>query len=144
MTLGRTASNAIKIKTDGTTRAVECACCAPPCECPDSPWSPFVPPIDGTFEVSASWSSTVYQFPYNKCGIVQAVLADGTDLSVIWQCSGRWNIYALNFDPNLPNCCQNLFGAVFDLSPVGTFQLFGCFPSEPACENRFVTITEVL
>ena len=28
MTLGRTASNAIKIKTDGgTTRAVECACC---------------------------------------------------------------------------------------------------------------------
>ena len=31
MTLGRTASNAIKIKTDGTTRAVNCACCAPPC-----------------------------------------------------------------------------------------------------------------
>jgi len=27
MTLGRTASNAIKIKTDGTTRAVNCACC---------------------------------------------------------------------------------------------------------------------
>lgn len=32
MTLGRTSSGAIKIKTDGgTTRAVECACCAP-CE----------------------------------------------------------------------------------------------------------------
>ena len=32
MTLGRTASNAIKIKTDnGTTRAVECACCGPKC-----------------------------------------------------------------------------------------------------------------
>ena len=27
MTLGRTASNAIKIKTDGTIRAVNCACC---------------------------------------------------------------------------------------------------------------------
>ena len=27
MILGRTASNAIKIKTDGTTRAVNCACC---------------------------------------------------------------------------------------------------------------------
>jgi hypothetical protein len=32
MTLGRTASNAIKIKTDGGLRAVECACCAPACE----------------------------------------------------------------------------------------------------------------
>jgi hypothetical protein len=32
MTLGRTSSNAIKIKTDsGTTRAVECACCGPKC-----------------------------------------------------------------------------------------------------------------
>lgn len=30
MVLGRTASNAIKIKTDGTTRAVNCACCVPP------------------------------------------------------------------------------------------------------------------
>jgi len=30
MPLGRTA-NAIKIKTDGTTRAVNCACCTPPC-----------------------------------------------------------------------------------------------------------------
>ena len=31
MTLGRTASNAIKIKTDGSLRAVECACCVQPC-----------------------------------------------------------------------------------------------------------------
>jgi hypothetical protein len=33
MTLGRTSSNAIKIKTDGTAglRAVECACCGPKC-----------------------------------------------------------------------------------------------------------------
>jgi len=35
MTLGRTASNAIKIKTDGTTRAVECACCDPCASLPD-------------------------------------------------------------------------------------------------------------
>jgi hypothetical protein len=38
MILGRTTSNAVKIKTDnGTTRAVNCACCAPvvcPCEGP--------------------------------------------------------------------------------------------------------------
>lgn len=31
MIVGRTASNAIKIKTDGTTRAVNCACCGPKC-----------------------------------------------------------------------------------------------------------------
>ncbi len=31
MTLGRTSSGAIKIKTDGTTRAVECACCGISC-----------------------------------------------------------------------------------------------------------------
>jgi len=31
MTLGRTSSGAIKIKTDGGLRAVECACCASPC-----------------------------------------------------------------------------------------------------------------
>ena len=34
MTLGRTSSGAIKIKTDGgTTRAVECACCGGVCGC---------------------------------------------------------------------------------------------------------------
>jgi len=31
MILGRTASNAIKIKTDGGLRAVNCACCGPKC-----------------------------------------------------------------------------------------------------------------
>ena len=37
MTLGRTADNKIKIKVEnGTTRAVNCACCVPPCNpCPD-------------------------------------------------------------------------------------------------------------
>lgn len=42
MTLGRTADNKIKIKTDGTTRAVNCACCNP-CEltCSCSPFCGF-------------------------------------------------------------------------------------------------------
>ena len=40
MTLGRTADNKIKIKVeDGTTRAVNCACCAPPC--PSESPSPY-------------------------------------------------------------------------------------------------------
>ena len=33
MTLGRTSSGSIKIKTDGGLRAVECACCESPCAC---------------------------------------------------------------------------------------------------------------
>jgi hypothetical protein len=39
MTLGRTPTGAIKLKTDGGLRAVECACCVPPCPS-DSP-SPY-------------------------------------------------------------------------------------------------------
>ncbi len=46
MTLGRTADNKIKIKTDeegGGLRAVNCACCVPPCEltCSCSPFCGF-------------------------------------------------------------------------------------------------------
>lgn len=46
MTLGRTADNKIKIKTDGgTTRAVECDCCA--CTCGSA--NPINPPGDPNF-----------------------------------------------------------------------------------------------
>ena len=39
MTLGLTSSGAVKIKTDGGLRAVNCACCAPPC--PSESSSPY-------------------------------------------------------------------------------------------------------
>ena len=140
MTLGRASSGAIKIKTDGGLRAVECACCAPPCECPDSPGSPFVPPIAGEFEIDGSWSSTVFRDPYSTCGRAVSLLADGTTLSVIWDCSGRWNVYALNSSAIYE--CQNLYTAIFSASPVGTFTLFGAMDS--SCFGRQVTISEVL
>lgn len=47
MTLGRTSSGAIKIKTDGTTRAVNCACCEGGCTCGSA--TPINPPDDPDF-----------------------------------------------------------------------------------------------
>jgi hypothetical protein len=41
MTLGRTSSGAIKIKTDGGLRAVECACCSCEATCSCSPFCGF-------------------------------------------------------------------------------------------------------
>lgn len=142
MTIGRTDKNKIKIKTDSPkgTRAVNCACCAPPCECPDSPGSPFVPPIAGEFEIDGDWSATEDRSTYSDCGQAVSLLADGTTLSLIWQCSGQWNIYAFNPSEIYP--CQYLFTAVFDLSPVGTFVLYGAM--DPSCFGRQVTISEVL
>jgi hypothetical protein len=68
MTLGRTSSNAIKIKTDGTAglRAVECACCGPidPClQCP---------PVNKNFNFSVSSSDLMdlieeFQDPPTQC-----------------------------------------------------------------------------
>lgn len=82
MTLGRTSSNAIKIKTDGgTARAVECACCKKPYYagggyyCSDGSIHPFFgPQIDvwgglATYEIGSggiisykaeAWSAAVY------------------------------------------------------------------------------------
>lgn len=50
MTLGRTASGAIKIKTDGGLRAVGCACCGG-CGCLTSPISELLDPPDQLIEI---------------------------------------------------------------------------------------------
>ena len=47
MTLGRTSSGAIKIKTDGGLRAVNCACCGGECACGSA--TPINPPSDPDF-----------------------------------------------------------------------------------------------
>lgn len=140
MTLGRTSSGAIKIKTDGGLRAVECTCCASPCSCPDNQGFIFNPPITGEFQIDGDWSSTIDRSPYSICGQAISLLADGTSLSVIWQCSGQWNIYALNLTTIYP--CQNLFGAIFSANPIGTFPIYGAM--DPSCFGRQVTISEVL
>jgi hypothetical protein len=67
MTLGRTSSGAIKIKTDDGLRAVECACCGPtdfqPCrDCP---------PVLGDFNFSLTGDQvsglTEFQYPAAVC-----------------------------------------------------------------------------
>jgi hypothetical protein len=120
---------------------VSCTCCDVVCECPDNPSSPFIPPIAGEFKIDGSWSSTVGRDPYSTCGRAISGLADGTTLTLSWRCFGAWYIFSFNFDPSLPNNCQNQFAAVFSASPVGTFPLF---PSEPGCEDRYVTISSVV
>jgi hypothetical protein len=48
MTLGRTSTGAIKIKTDGGLRAVECGCCATGCTCPKA--------IDSLKTILGNWT----------------------------------------------------------------------------------------
>ena len=55
MILGRTADNKIKIKTDGTTRAVNCACCVPPVVCTEYDELPGI----GYHQISAGMASTL-------------------------------------------------------------------------------------
>jgi hypothetical protein len=99
-----------------------------------------VPPIAGEFQIDGNWSPTIGRSTYSDCGQAFSGLADGTTLSFFWQCSGRWNIYAFNPSEIYP--CQYLITVVFDLSPVGTFELYGAM--DPSCFGRQVTISEVL
>ena len=62
MTLGRTSTGAIKIKTDSPgLRAVECACCQPPIPCYDCP--PFFGDLN--FSVSGDFSGSVQTFNFD-------------------------------------------------------------------------------
>lgn len=89
MTLGRTADNVIKIKTDeaGTPRAVNCACCGG-CACGSA--APIKPPGDPDFlkklrgddpsvvpftQVSVTYSVTVYN---TASGIMTGTWEDGS------------------------------------------------------------------
>jgi len=75
MTLGRTASNAIKIKTDnGVLRAVNCACCGP--KCYPVPFDPtgwvIIPTATGNnifnrdLTVQMSYNGTAFSGPFSK------------------------------------------------------------------------------
>ena len=99
MTLGRTSSGAIKIKTDGGLRAVECSCCGGDCACgsaqpinPDSDPDftkklrgddPYVSPftsvtIDCSIGVTPSWGD-----PYSFSGIISGNWVDGGDCTFL-------------------------------------------------------------
>jgi hypothetical protein len=127
MTLGRTSSGAIKIKTDGGLRTVSCGCCSPqdfqPCrDCP-----PFL----GNFNFSLSGdqvgSLTEFQYP------------PVNDYNPIRTCSDSWdafgpgaagtNLYGINIQRVSTN--GKLSGCSWQLSlgVVGTFEFeFMGFP----------------
>jgi len=135
MTLGRTASNAIKIKTDGgTTRAVECACCG---GCPDCE----IPPPPGKWKITASSLGPItYQSPYDPCGSAVAT-AGGWTLSIVWQCyAGFWTAFGINL--NEPYwACQYIVGFPNSPDPSGTVSIIGCTADDPQCTCFDYTFT---
>ena len=84
MILGRTPSGAIKTKTDGGLRAVNCACCGCECPPPAGRWRIeqvlyFGDPINIT-------ARTDYN-DYDPCGYFDAETAEGFSVAIYWECS---------------------------------------------------------
>jgi hypothetical protein len=106
MTLGRTSSGAIKIKTDGGLRAVECACCLPtdfqPCrDCP-----PFLGNFNFSLTGDQVGSLTEFQYPSIVCPSDNCNLVPFPDIPPR-TCSDSWDA----FGPSaLPAPSKNLYG----------------------------------
>lgn len=96
MTLGRTSSGAIKIKTDGgTTRAVECACCGGECISGGDPpeWFP-----DATEAQFNQWKNNSYTL---TCSI---------NVQTQWgSCSANFNPITFGYDAI--TCTQRVAGS---------------------------------
>ena len=146
MTLGLTSSGAVKIKTDGTTRAVNCACCRG-CECPlpDS--------IKGKkFAVtSVSWSSIVSFSTMDACGNFSAHTADGYSIFIARtytpppECifGGLWLGQVYNGGP-IPDPCTLLSSWIYAVNPVGTHPVIDDYgPPGSGCDDWTLTISEV-
>lgn len=96
MIVGRTASNAIKIKTDGTTRAVNCACCGcsydfPNGLCVDGLTMSKVAPCGwagGGLSPSKNWQINLYKPPYDSSGVEFLPPPDPTKF--VWRLSGYY------------------------------------------------------
>ena len=127
MTLGLTSSGAVKIKTDGGLRAVNCACCE---TCPCSP-----PP--GRFRIESAEMQTPYNIPfsfpltityrsdydeYDPCGYFYAIAAEIGEFYIFWDCvDEEWVGYAM---PG-PYICAGILSGVYLLSgsEEGPFEL---------------------
>jgi hypothetical protein len=147
MTLGRTPSGAIKIKTDGGLRAVGCACCGG-CNCSNRP--------TGKYKfISTNFSPIVYQDTDERCYTAYpgdpnpniwhtvAVLENGGTMTLIWRnCDGNgwinWEVTLFNFSG--PWGCANLsaFPSLSTIDPSGTHQFYG--QMDPSCVGWEVTI----
>ena len=144
MTLGRTSSGAIKIKTDSPgLRAVECACCSS-CECD---------PPTKRYQISASWAATdSTYYPCLGFGDGAGILgytSDDYSVSAIGRCEAidgvgdrtitYWDLYAQNW--SAPWECSYLVGRIESQDPVGTFPLIG--GKLESCGFWSLTISEI-
>ena len=142
MTLGRTASNAIKIKTDGATRAVNCACCSTcPCPLPNE--------IKGKkFAVtSVSWSSIVEYSIMDACGNFYANTSDGYGISFQYLCpvgpyDWPWIGSIYNGNPSRDPCTK-FSTFIFATNPIGTHDVIDDYDYDPRCYGWTLTISEV-
>ena len=132
MTLGRSSTGAIKIKTDGGLRAVECECCSPPCNCN--------PPLTVKYKfTAASFGSIATEQFWSACGTLIANASTGHYITAERKCTNGtipywfdgWEIYVRGggtFE------CGNLVAFVFSSSPVGTHELYGANCFDPAVD----------
>ena len=127
MTLGRTPSGAIKTKSDGGLRAVNCACCE---TCPCSP-----PP--GRFRIESAEMQTPYNIPfsfpltityrsdydeYDPCGGLYAIAAEIGEFYINWDCG--YELWVGNAGPGPYICSGNLNGDyLLSGSEEGPFEL---------------------
>ena len=134
MTLGRTSSGAIKIKTDGGLRAVNCACCGGPQDF--QPCRDCAPVLgDWTFSLSGDQVGdlTIYEYP------------TGTQYDPPRNCEDSWSAFSgtdpsnfKSFSVNLVRASGGFFGAPFGtpccwvlgLGVQGTFE-YCCFMGYP-------------
>lgn len=124
MILGRTPEGAIKTKSDGGLRAVNCACCSTCCPLPDS--------IKGKkiAVTSVSWSSIVSFSTMDACGNFSAQTADGYSISFSraninpppgCEWDELWIGTVYNGGPRGEGYTCNLFSSfIFAVNPSGT------------------------
>ena len=106
MTLGLTSSGAVKIKTDGGLRAVNCACCGCPCPPPAGRWR-----IEGAnfFGDPLNITERTDYNDYDPCGYFEAETAEGFSLVIFWECNfgnPQW-VGAASVPPEYQGACDD-------------------------------------
>ena len=147
MTLGRTSTGAIKIKTDSPgLRAVECACCGGTCPCP------LPTEIKGKkIAVTAvSWSSILEYGIMDACGIFYANVASGHSIYFQYLCPVNpydwpWIGSIYNGGPTGDgNPCNLLSTFISNTNPIGTHPVIDDYgPGGSGCDDWTLTISEV-
>jgi hypothetical protein len=127
MTLGRTPAGAIKIKTDGGLRAVNCACCGGEIIIPCRDCPPYL--RDFEFSLSGDQVSITEQFQYPSTDEYDPLRTCSDSWDAFGPGAAGTNLYGINIqrastNGELSGCCWQL-----TLGVVGTFEfIFMGFP----------------